>query len=311
MHGGGHETNELSTALGKPPRFVTSVSGVESRYTDRETLEIFNMVYVGKMNKLYVERLQQLGVNAVGLCGADGRSMVGERKAAIKVMENGKRKVLRNDFTGRVEQINTELLTLLLDHGYTPVLCPPAMSYENEIINVDGDRMAAVLASAFKAKTLVILSNVPGLLQDVDDPDSLIASIDKIRLSPFFDLAQGRMKKKSWVLPKPWSKVWKRSSSAMHVLSTPCNRPLRGMAPSSVNGYITKESVMSAIQELENRYSTGIYAKRELTVVRGEGARLWDEDGKVYIDCIVAWGWPVWGMPIPRWRMRSPIKPKP
>jgi acetylglutamate/LysW-gamma-L-alpha-aminoadipate kinase len=196
VHGGSHETNELSTALGKPPRFVTSVSGVESRYTDRETLEIFNMVYVGKMNKLYVERLQQLGVNAVGLCGADGRSMVGERKAAIKVVENGKRKVLRNDFTGRVEQINTELLTLLLDHGYTPVLCPPAMSYENEIINVDGDRMAAVLASALKAETLVILSNVPGLLQDVDDPDSLIASIDKTRLSPFFHLAQGRMKKK-------------------------------------------------------------------------------------------------------------------
>ena len=196
VHGGSHETNELSTALGKPPRFVTSVSGVESRYTDRETLEIFNMVYVGKMNKLYVERLQQLGVNAVGLCGADGRSMVGERKAAIKVVENGKRKVLRNDFTGRVEQINTELLTLLLDNGYTPVLCPPAMSYDNEIINVDGDRMAAVLASAFKAELLVILSNVPGLLKDLDDPDSLIASIDKTRIAPFFDLAQGRMKKK-------------------------------------------------------------------------------------------------------------------
>ncbi len=196
VHGGSHETNELSTALGKPPRFVTSVSGVESRYTDRETLEIFNMVYVGKMNKLYVERLQQLGVNAVGLCGADGRSMVGERKAAIKVVENGKRKVLRNDFTGRVEQINTELLTLLLDHGYTPVLCPPAMSYDNEIINVDGDRMAGALASAFEAEILVILSNVPGLLKDVDDPESLITTIDKTRMSSFSDVAQGRMKKK-------------------------------------------------------------------------------------------------------------------
>jgi [amino group carrier protein]-L-2-aminoadipate 6-kinase len=70
------------------------------------------------------------------------------------------------------------------------------MSYDNEIINVDGDRMAAVLASAFKAETLVILSNVPGLLQDVDDPGSLIAAIDKTRISPFFDMAQGRMKKK-------------------------------------------------------------------------------------------------------------------
>jgi len=196
VHGGSHETNVLSAALGKPPRFVTSISGVESRYTDRETLEIFSMAYVGKMNKLIVERLQQLGINAVGLCGVDGRSMEGERKEAIKVMENGKRKVLRDDFTGRVERINTDLLTLLLDHGYTPVLCPPAISYQSEIINVDGDRAAAVLAAAFGADTLLILSNVPGLLRDVHDADSLIAHIDKARLASYLDIAQGRMKKK-------------------------------------------------------------------------------------------------------------------
>jgi acetylglutamate/LysW-gamma-L-alpha-aminoadipate kinase len=120
VHGASHETNLLSTALGKPPRFVTSISGVESRYTDRETMEMFCMAYAGKMNKLFVERLQQLGVNAVGLSGVDGRSLEGERKAAIKVIEHGKRKVLRDDYTGRVEQINTALLTLLLEHGYTP-----------------------------------------------------------------------------------------------------------------------------------------------------------------------------------------------
>jgi [amino group carrier protein]-L-2-aminoadipate 6-kinase len=196
LHGGSHETNVLSTALGKPPRFVTSISGVESRYTDRHTLEIFSMAYVGKMNKLFVERLQQLGVNAVGMCGVDGRSMEGERKAAIKVVEDGKRKVLRDDFTGRVERVNTALLTLLLDHGYTPVLCPPAISYESEIINVDGDRAAAVLAGAFQAETLIILSNVPGLLRDVHDESSLIQHIDKSRLKSYMDIAEGRMKKK-------------------------------------------------------------------------------------------------------------------
>jgi acetylglutamate/LysW-gamma-L-alpha-aminoadipate kinase len=196
VHGGSHETNVLSAALGKPPRFVTSISGVESRYTDRETLAIFSMAYVGKMNKLFVERLQQLGVNAVGLCGVDGRSMEGERKAAIKVIADGKRRVLRDDYTGRVERVNTALLTLLLEHGYTPVLCPPAISYESEIINVDGDRAAAVLAAAFHADTLVILSNVPGLLRDVQDDSTLIAHIDKSRLQSFMDVAEGRMKKK-------------------------------------------------------------------------------------------------------------------
>jgi acetylglutamate/LysW-gamma-L-alpha-aminoadipate kinase len=196
VHGASHETNLLSAALGKPPRFVTSITGAESRYTDRETLEIFTMAYMGKMNKLFVERLQQLGVNAVGLCGADGRSMESERKAAIRVVEHGKRKVLHGDFTGRVKQINTHLLTLLLDHGYTPVLCPPGMSYKSEMINVDADRAAAILAVAFNAETLVILSNVPGLLRDVSDPDSLIRRIDKVHFPSYMDLAQGRMKQK-------------------------------------------------------------------------------------------------------------------
>ena len=196
VHGASHETNVLSEALGKPPRFVTSVSGMQSRYTDRETLMLFTMAYVGKLNKLFVERLQQLGINAVGLCGADGRSMEGTRKAAIKVVEGGKRRVLRDDFTGRVEQVNTHLLALLLDHGYTPVLCPPALSYDSEIINVDGDRAAAVVAVACKAETLVILSNVPGLLRDIDDTDSLVRSVGQDQLDEAMDIAQGRMKKK-------------------------------------------------------------------------------------------------------------------
>jgi acetylglutamate/LysW-gamma-L-alpha-aminoadipate kinase len=76
------------------------------------------------------------------------------------------------------------------------VLCPPAISYESEIINVDGDRAAAVLAAAFKADTLIILSNVPGLLRDVHDTNSLIRHIDKAHLSSYMDFAQGRMKHK-------------------------------------------------------------------------------------------------------------------
>ena len=73
VHGGSHETNVVSEKLGHPPRFVTSASGHSSRYTDRETLEIFLMTAAGKINKLIVEQLQQTGVNAVGLSGLDGR----------------------------------------------------------------------------------------------------------------------------------------------------------------------------------------------------------------------------------------------
>ncbi len=97
VHGGSVETNEISTRLGKPPRFVTAASGFTSRYTDRETLEIFAMVTSGKINTLLVEKLQKAGVNAFGLSGVDGRLMVARRKDAIRVVENGRKFMLRDD----------------------------------------------------------------------------------------------------------------------------------------------------------------------------------------------------------------------
>ena len=154
VHGASGETNLLAERLGKPPRFVTSVSGIESRYTDRETLEIFEMAYCGKGNKALVEAFQTRGVNAVGLSGLDGRIFEGKRKDTITILEGGKRKVLRGDYTGKVERVNLGLVTLLLDHGYLPVLCPPAASYEGEAVNVDGDTAAAMLAAALKADGL-------------------------------------------------------------------------------------------------------------------------------------------------------------
>jgi acetylglutamate/LysW-gamma-L-alpha-aminoadipate kinase len=197
VHGGSALTNQVATALGHPPQFVTSASGYTSRRTDRRTLEIFEMVYCGQVNKGLVESLQRRGVNALGLSGLDGRLWQGARKAAIQIIdEQGRRRVLRDDYTGRVEQVNVNLLTSLLDAGYTPVLTPPAISYEGEAINVDGDRAAAVTAVALRAEELVILSNVPGLLERFPDESTLIRSISTDRLEAFMAVAQGRMKKK-------------------------------------------------------------------------------------------------------------------
>jgi [amino group carrier protein]-L-2-aminoadipate 6-kinase len=196
VHGASGETNTLAERLGKPPRFVTSVSGFESRYTDRETLEIFEMAYCGKANKRIVEAFQKRGVNAVGLSGLDGRILEGKRKDAITILEGGKRKILRGDYTGKVERVNAALLTLLLDHGYLPVVCPPASSTEGEAVNVDGDTAAAMLAAALQATEFVMLSNVPGLLRDIADPTSLVARIPARAIQEFMPLAHGRMKRK-------------------------------------------------------------------------------------------------------------------
>lgn len=195
LHGGSHETNMLSERLGHPPRFVTSPSGYTSRYTDRTTLEMFIMA-AGKVNTLIVERLQRLGVQAIGLTGLDGRLLAGQRKAAIRIVEDGKQRILRDDWTGTVERVNTGLLALLLEAGYLPVIAPLGSSAAGEAINVDGDRAAAAVAGALGAEALLLLSNVPGLLRAFPDEATLIARIPRADIEEFLPFAQGRMKKK-------------------------------------------------------------------------------------------------------------------
>ncbi|MHB9032996.1 MAG: [LysW]-aminoadipate kinase [Anaerolineae bacterium] len=195
VHGGSARTNQVASQLGHPPQFVTSVSGYTSRRTDRETLRIFEMVYCGEVNKGIVEMLQAAGVNAVGLSGLDGRLLEGRRKEAIKIVdEKGRRLVLRDDYTGTVERVNTDLINLLLNAGYLPVITPPAISDASEAINVDGDRAAALIASSLKADKLIILSNVPGLLRDFPDESSLITRIEPAHVGEFMEHAQGRMR---------------------------------------------------------------------------------------------------------------------
>lgn len=196
VHGGSHQTNQVAEKLGHPPRFVTSLSGYTSRRTDRRTLEIFEMVYCGQINKGVVERLQQQGVNAVGLSGIDGRIWEGRRKKEIRVVENGKTLVVRDDYTGVVERVNTVLLETLLDAGYLPVLTPPAISFEGEAINVDGDRAAGATAVAFRSEALLLLSNVPGLLRNFPDESSLIRHIARDEIEAAAEHAEGRMRMK-------------------------------------------------------------------------------------------------------------------
>jgi acetylglutamate/LysW-gamma-L-alpha-aminoadipate kinase len=196
VHGGSDETNQLAEALGHPPRFVTSPSGFTSRYTDRRTLELFMMAAAGKVNKTLVEQLQMRGVNAFGLSGLDGRALEGQRKAVIRIVEDGKQKVLRDDWTGTIERVNTHLLGLLLAGGYLPIIAPIAASTAGEAVNVDGDRAAGAVAAAFGAEALVLLTNVPGLLRHFPDDSSLIRRISRSEIEAHLEFAQGRMKKK-------------------------------------------------------------------------------------------------------------------
>lgn len=196
VHGGSAEANALGEAIGYPPRFITSPSGYTSRYTDRRTLEIFAMAVNGKVNTLLVEQLQMLGVNALGLSGLDGRLMAATRKDTIQSVENGKRKIIRDDYTGKIETINTALLNMLLDGGYLPVIAPMAISTVGEALNVDADRAAAMVAAALQAKTLVLLTAVPGLMRVFPDESTVIHILSRQKLEEALTFSEGRMKKK-------------------------------------------------------------------------------------------------------------------
>lgn len=198
VHGGSAEANALGESLGTPPKMITSPSGYTSRYTDRKTLEIFLMAVNGKVNSLLTEQLQMLGVNAFGLCGLDGKLMQATRKDAIQSVdaERGKRKIIRDDYTGKIETVNSELLMMLLNAGYLPVIAPVAVSEKGEALNVDADRAAAMVASSLKAETLILLTAVPGLMKNFPDESTLIRQLSQSQLSAASEAAQGRMKKK-------------------------------------------------------------------------------------------------------------------
>jgi len=196
VHGGSSEANRLGEALGHPPRFITSPSGFNSRHTDRATLEIFAMAVNGKVNSMLVEQLQAGGVNALGLSGLDGRLMVASRKSTIQSVENGKRKIIRDDYTGKIEQVNAELLSSLLESGYLPVIAPLAVSLQGEALNVDADRAAAMIAAALHADLLVLLTAVPGLMRKFPDESTLIRTLPRHKLEEALAFAEGRMKKK-------------------------------------------------------------------------------------------------------------------
>lgn len=195
VHGGSNETNELTTQLGSSPRFITTVTGFTSRYTDRKTIEIFTMA-TAKVNLVLVEQLQKAGVNALGLSGVDGKLLCAKRNDAIKIVENGKRLVIRDDYTGKIDQVNTGLLNTLLAAGLTPVVQPLAISEQGDALNVDADRAAAMIAGALGAEQLILLTNVPGLMRNYPDESTVIPYIERSQVESALSLAEGRMKKK-------------------------------------------------------------------------------------------------------------------
>lgn len=167
VHGGGPEINKMLEKVGKESKFVDGL-----RYTDEETMEVVQMVLTGKLNKDIVGILLQKGGKAVGLSGVDS----GLLRAVKTTKDLG--------FVGEVTQVHPEIITSLLDKGFIPVVSTVALGEQGDDsrYNINADTAAAKIAVALKAEKFVQLTNVPGVLRNIDDPTTLIKRIEKTAL---------------------------------------------------------------------------------------------------------------------------------
>ena len=167
VHGGGPEINNMLSKIGKESKFVDGL-----RYTDFETMEVVQMVLTGKLNKDIVGLLLQKGGKAVGLSGVDS-GLIRARKTEKDL-----------GFVGEVTSVNPEIINSLLDKGFIPVVSTVALGEEGDSsrYNINADTAAAKIAVALKAEKFVQLTNVPGVLRNIDDSSTLIKRIERTAL---------------------------------------------------------------------------------------------------------------------------------
>ncbi|MDR1099732.1 MAG: acetylglutamate kinase [Treponema sp.] len=169
VHGGGPEIEAMLNAVGKESRFVRGL-----RYTDEETMEIVQMVLCGKVNKNITALIQQAGGRAIGLCGIDGAMLKARR---IRGEDLG--------LVGEISSVDVSLLNSILDSGFVPVVSSVAYGLEEDMgraLNVNADTAAARIAAAMGAEKLLLMTDVRGILRDVQNPDSLIKAASRSEL---------------------------------------------------------------------------------------------------------------------------------
>ncbi len=169
VHGGGPEITDIMNKLGKEPEFVDGL-----RVTDKESVDIVQMVLAGKVNKTLVNMLEMKGGKAMGISGMDGRLIEAEVKDE------------RLGYVGSITKINIEPVTDLLEKGYIPVVSTVGCDEDGNTYNINGDTAAAYIAGALNAERLIMMTDIAGVLQDKDDPDTLIPEIPVSRIEKLY-----------------------------------------------------------------------------------------------------------------------------
>lgn len=163
VHGGGPEINAMLKAVGKESRFENGM-----RVTDKETIDIVQMVLAGKVNKSLVQLLEHHGGRALGLCGLDGKLLMAEK--LISGVDLG--------YVGEVKEVNPQPLSDAIEHGYIPIVATVAGGYDGNVYNINADIAAAQIAAKLGARKLILMTDIRGLLRDVNDESSLISVVN-------------------------------------------------------------------------------------------------------------------------------------
>ena len=170
VHGGGPEITDMLNKIGKKSEFVDGL-----RVTDKETVEIVQMVLAGKVNKTLVNLLEVNGGKAMGISGMDGHLIEAEMKDE------------KLGYVGRITKVNVEPIMDLLEKGYIPVVSTIGCDMKGNVYNINADTAASRIAGAIKAESLISMTDIAGILRDKDDPSSLISMIDIRDAATLFD----------------------------------------------------------------------------------------------------------------------------
>lgn len=163
VHGGGPEISGMLKKIGKESKFVNGL-----RVTDKETIDVVQMVLAGKVNKSLVQMLEQHSGKAIGLCGLDGRMIMAEKMISGEDL----------GYVGEITEVNTEVIENATKDGYVPIISTVAGGYNGDVYNINADLAAARIAAKLKAAKLILMTDIRGLLKDKDNEDTLIPVVN-------------------------------------------------------------------------------------------------------------------------------------
>ena len=212
VHGGGPEINKAMEKMGKKPEFVHGL-----RVTDEETLDIVEMVLAGKINGDIVSKLSKFGGKAVGLSGKSGRIILAKKKLKKIKTEKGEEIEVDLGRVGETVEVNTELLEILINNGYIPVVSPIGLDEKGNAYNLNADTVAGDIAGALKAEKLILITDVDGIMDDINNPETLHRKLTASELKEMIE--DGRIK--GGMIPKAESALYalEHGVKSVHIIN--------------------------------------------------------------------------------------------